>query len=57
MPDVEGAREKPAAKYKSPSFPRKVMTEPETHPRKELLVTLKQASTAKQLELAGLRIS
>ena len=53
MPDVEGVIEKPAAKYKPFSFPLKIIARPETYPRKELRVTLKQASPAKQLELAG----
>jgi len=57
MPDVEAVSEKPAAKYNSFSFSKKIIARPETHPRKELMVTLKQADTAKQLELAGLRIS
>ncbi len=49
MPDVEDVKEKPAAKYESFSFAKKIIARPETHPRKEFLVTLKQASTAEQL--------
>lgn len=55
VPDVDSVREKPAAKSKSFSFSKKIMVKPETRPKKELLVTLKQASPAKQLELAGHR--
>jgi len=57
MPDVEEAREKPAAKYNSFGFSKKIIAKPGTRPKKELVVTLKQASPAKQLELAGARIS
>ena len=52
MPDVEGVTEKPVAKYNPFSFSKKITTRPETVPKKELLVTLKQADTAKQFELA-----
>jgi len=57
MPEVDSVREEPGAEYKSSSFPNKTIVNPETRPQKELLVTLNQASTAKQLELAGPRIS
>ena len=57
MPDVEDVSEKSTAKYTLFNFTKKIMVRPETYPRKELLVTLKQASTTKQFELAGLRIS
>lgn len=57
MPDVKSVREEPEAKYKSSSFFKKTIAKPETHPQKELLVTLKQASTAKRLELVEPRIS
>jgi len=53
MPDVEDTREWPKAKYKPFSFPKKIIANPETHFKKELLVTLKQADTVKQFELAG----
>jgi len=56
IPDVEGVTEKPAAKYKSFSLPKKIIGKAETCPREELLVTLKQASPVKELELAGLRM-
>ncbi len=54
MPDVESVRETPAAEYNSFSFSKKIITEPETHSAKQLLVTLKQDSLAKEPELAGL---
>jgi len=57
MPDVDSVREEPGAKYKSSSLPKKIIANLKTRPQKELLVTLKQASPAKQLELAGPRIS
>jgi DNA-binding NarL/FixJ family response regulator len=57
MPDVEVVRRKPTAKHILLSFPNKIIARPETHPRKELLVTLKQADTAKQSESAALKIS
>lgn len=44
MPDVESVREEPGVKYKSSSFPKKTIANPETHPQKELLVILKQAT-------------
>jgi len=53
MPDVEDVREETAAKYKSSSFLREGIARPETLAGKGFLVTLKQASPAKQLELAG----
>ncbi len=53
MPDVKGVREKPGAKYESSIFAKKITARPENRPKKELLVTLKQASPTKQLELAG----
>jgi len=54
MPDVESVGEKPVEEYKFLSFHKKIIARPETKPRKELLVTLKQTSPAKQLELAGI---
>ena len=53
MPDVESVREEPAAKFKPFSFSKKIIAKPKIRPKKELLVTLKQASPANQLELAG----
>jgi len=55
MPDVEGTREQPAAKHNSFDFYPKSAAKLRIRPRKKLLVTLKQADTAKQPELAGLR--
>jgi len=57
MPDVDSVREEPEAKNKFASFPRKIVTEPQAHPHKELLVTLKQDSPAEEPELAELKIS
>jgi len=57
MSDVDGVIEKPAAKYNLLSFSRKIIAKPETRPRKQLLVTLKQASPAEQSELTGQRIN
>jgi len=57
MPDVEAVSEKPAVKYNSFSFSKKIIARPETQPRKELLVTLEQVDTAEKLELAGPRMS
>jgi len=57
MPDVDDVREKPAAKYKSFILTKKIIARPETRPKKELLVTLKQPDTAKQSELAGQKTS
>ena len=55
MPDVEDTREQSAAKHSSFNFPKKSIVKLRIRPRKKLLVTLKQADTAKQPELAGLR--
>ena len=57
MPDVDSVREEPGAKNKFAGFPRKIVTEPQAHPQKELLVTLKQDSPAEEPELAELKIS
>jgi len=55
MPDVEDVREKPAAKGNSFSFSQKLVAKLRIRPRKKFLVTLKQTSTAKQLESAELK--
>lgn len=55
MPDVEEAREKSASEYSSFDFANKTIARLGTHPKKKLLVTLKEAGSAKQLELTGLR--
>lgn len=57
MPDVEAAQEDSAARRKSLNFSKKVIGKAEACPGGELLVTLKQASTAEQSELAGLKMS
>jgi hypothetical protein len=54
MPEVEYIKEKPRERYIHFNFSKKIMANPENLPEKQLLVTLKQTSTAKQLELAGL---
>lgn len=48
MPDVESAGKKPVGKYKSFSSHKATIARLETRPREELLVTLKQADTAKE---------
>ncbi len=55
MPDVEDVREQPAVKHDSFSFSPKSIAKLRVRPRKKFLVTLKQTSTAKQLESAELR--
>jgi len=55
MPDVEEAREKSASEYSSFDFANKTIARLGPHPKKKLLVTLKEAGSAKQLELTGLR--
>jgi len=55
MPDVEEVEEQPAAKRDSFSFPQKSIAKLRVRPRKKFLVTLKQTSSAKQLESAKLR--
>ncbi len=46
-------REETGAKYKYSIFPKNTMANLKTHPQQELLLTLKQATTAEQLALAG----
>ncbi|MFC1897235.1 response regulator transcription factor [Chloroflexota bacterium] len=50
MLDVEDVSEQPAARRNPLSFPEKSIAKLSIRPRKKLLVTLKQASPAKQLE-------
>ena len=57
MPEVEGVKEKPGGRYKPFNFCKRIMTNPENHPEKQLLVTLKQTRKAKQLELVGFSVS
>ena len=52
MTDVEDAKDQPAAKHNPFGSPQKSIAKLQLRPRKKFLVTLKQASTAKQLELA-----
>ena len=52
MPDVEDVKDQPAAKHSPFGSPQKSIAKLRLRPRKKFLVTLKQASTAKQLELA-----
>lgn len=47
MPEVENVSEKPAAKYRPFHSAPKIIARPETHPRAELLVTLKPAEPTK----------
>ncbi len=57
MPDVEDVSEQPATKRNSFGFPQKSIAKLRIRPKKKFLVTLKQTSTAKQLESAELRAS
>lgn len=51
--EVQDVREKSMTKYRLLNFSKQIIARPENRPLKELLVTLKQAETAKQLESAG----
>jgi len=55
MPDVDDVREQPAAKHDSFGSPQKSIAKLRIRPREKFLVTLKQTSSAKQLESAELR--
>ena len=57
MPDVEDAKEQSVTKHDFFGFPQKYIAKLRIRPRKKLLVTLKQASPAKQLQSAELRAS
>ena len=57
MPDVDSVREEEGAKDRFSSCPKDITPNLKIRPEKELLLTLKQAITAKQLELAGTRTS
>jgi len=52
MPEVDFVREETGVKYKYSIFPKNTMANLRTHPQQELLLTLKQATTAEQLVLA-----
>jgi len=52
MPEVDSVREETGAKYKYSIFPKNTMANLKTLPQQELLLTLKQATTAEQLALA-----
>ena len=52
MTDVEEVKDQPAAKHSPSGSPQNSIVKLQLRPRKKFLVTLKQASTAKQLELA-----
>lgn len=53
LPEVEEIKEKPAAKHTLFGFPKKLTLGPETHPRRELLVTLKKSETFNQPDLSS----
>ena len=57
MPDLENVREQPPTRRDSFSFSSKSVAKLRVRPRKKFMVTLKQISSAKQLESTELRTS